>query len=164
MRKNLINSTTKYISVAEEIDFLDKYLMLEQIRFNNSFDYRIEETLENIHDTLVPPMLLQPFIENAVIHGLSKLTGRSGKLEIVLAEKNDLIVCTITDNGIGRKSALKNKSLGHQSVAISNLETRLQLLNDSSGKQEYTYDITDLEMDGEPSGTRVQVSFPNDLH
>ncbi|MEZ4810799.1 MAG: AAA family ATPase [Allomuricauda sp.] len=164
MRKNLINSTTEYISIAEELEFLDKYLLLEKIRFNNSFEYKIKEKIDNIHDTLIPPMLLQPFIENAIIHGLSKLKERKGKLTLTLAEKNDRIVCTIEDNGIGRENALKHKKSTHKSVAISNLETRLELLNVTTENNEYTYDIIDLEDKNGPAGTRVIVSFPNDLH
>ncbi|MDJ0645690.1 MAG: AAA family ATPase, partial [Flavobacteriaceae bacterium] len=137
MRKNLINSTTRYISIAEEIEFLDKYLLLEKIRFNKNFDYTIDDQIDNIHDTLIPPMLLQPFIENAVIHGLSKLQEKRGKLIISLKEDDENIVCTIIDNGIGRENALKHKSSSHKSVAISNLETRLELLNHSSETKEY---------------------------
>ena len=164
MRKNLINSTTKYISIAEEIEFLDKYLLLEKIRFNNSFDYDIIEKINNVYDTLVPPMLLQPFIENAIIHGLSRLKDRKGKLKVELKENTDFITCTITDNGIGRKNALKNKSTGHKSVAISNLETRIELLNSNSEENEYTYEIIDLYKNKESIGTKVIVKFPNDLH
>ena len=164
MRKNLINSTTRYISISEEIDFLDKYLLLEQIRFNNNFDYKLKENVENPHDTLIPPMLLQPFIENAVIHGLSKLKDRKGKLTVLMEEKGDKIVCTIEDNGIGRENALKYKNSGHKSVAISNLQTRLELLNNFEQAKEYTYKIVDLKSKKGPAGTRVIVSFPNDLH
>ncbi|WP_299526730.1 AAA family ATPase [Winogradskyella sp.] len=164
MRKNLINSTTKYISISEELEFLDKYLLLEKIRFNNNFDYSITETIDNLHDTLIPPMLLQPFIENAVIHGLSKLKERKGKLKVNLDEVEDRIVCTIEDNGIGRENALKHRSPGHKSVAISNLETRLELLNNSEEANEYTYEIVDLKDEKGPTGTKVTVCFPNDLH
>ena len=164
MRKNLVNSTTKYISISEELEFLDKYLLLEKIRFNNSFDYRITETIDNPHDTLVPPMLLQPFIENAVIHGLSKLNDRKGELTISLDEVEDRIVCTIVDNGIGRENASKLRSPGHKSVAISNLETRLELLNNSVQTDEYSYEIVDLKDKKGPIGTKVTVCFPNDLH
>ncbi|WP_420322238.1 AAA family ATPase [Flagellimonas sp.] len=164
MRKNLINSTTKYISISEELEFLDKYLLLERIRFNDGFEFQISEDIDNPHDTLIPPMLLQPFIENAVIHGLSKLEGRKGLLKIHLEETEDRIICIIQDNGIGRKNALKHKSPGHKSVAISNLETRLELLNESNEIKEYTYEIVDLTDDHGPAGTQVKVCFPNDLH
>ena len=155
---------TKYISIAEEIEFLDKYLLLEKIRFNNSFSYHINEDIENIHDTLIPPMLLQPFIENAVIHGLSKLKDRKGNLEVLLKEEDETIVCTIMDNGIGRESALKNRSSAHKSVAISNLETRMELLNSASNANEYTYEIIDLFEKDKAAGTKVIITFPNDLH
>ena len=164
MRKNLINSTTEYISIAEEIEFLDKYLLLEKIRFNNSFNYKIVEDINNVHDTLIPPMLLQPFIENSIIHGLSRLKSRIGELTIDLKESEDLITCTIIDNGIGRENAMKHKSTGHKSVAISNLETRLELLNSASEENEYTYEIIDLFTKGKAAGTKVIVKFPNDLH
>jgi len=164
MRKNLINSTTKYISIAEEIEFLDKYLLLEKIRFNDSFDYEIVEDVGNVYDTLLPPMLLQPFIENAIIHGLSRLKDKKGKLTIALKEEGDIITCTIVDNGIGRKNALKHKDTGHKSVAISNLETRIELLNSTADGNEYTYEIIDLYKNKEALGTKVILKFPNDLH
>ena len=134
------------------------------MRFNNSFEYTIREKIDNIHDTLIPPMLLQPFIENAIIHGLSKLKETKGKLSISLEEYEDKIECVIMDNGIGRKNAEENKKGTHQSMATSNLETRLELLNNFSENKEYIYEIIDLYINGKPAGTRVVVSFPNDLH
>lgn len=163
MRENLENSTLKYISIADEIRFLERYIELERIRFNNAFDYTFEVNIDNIHDTLIPPMFLQPFIENAIIHGLSGLN-RPSKLEIVLSETNDKIKCIILDNGIGRVSAKKNKDLNHKSVAISNLEARLEILNMSSIDSEYNFEIIDLFKGKQPSGTKVLLTFPNDLH
>ena len=164
MRQNLENSTIEYISIAEEVEFLKKYLLLEKIRFNYIFDYTIDVDIDNEHDTLIPPMLLQPFIENAVIHGLSKIKDRKGMLHIELSETEDKIVCLIVDNGIGRATTLKNKRTNHKSVAISNLEARLELLNLASDSNEYDFEIIDLYNGNKASGTKVVVSFPNDLH
>ncbi|WP_242083374.1 AAA family ATPase [Aestuariivivens sediminis] len=164
MRENLENSTTEFISISDEIEFLEKYLYLERIRFNEVFDYKLNVEIENIHDTLIPPMLLQPFIENAIIHGLSKIKDRKGNLDISLKEERDEIICTITDNGVGRAVASTHKRSNHKSVAISNLEARLELLNSNSETKEYQFDIIDLKDGNQAKGTKVLISFPNDLH
>ncbi|NHF60508.1 response regulator [Flavobacteriaceae bacterium TP-CH-4] len=163
MRLNLENSLTPYISLSDEIKFIKQYLELERIRFQKSFSYNISVQVENPEDIMIPPMLLQPYLENAIIHGLGKLD-RHGELYLLIQEENDIVKCTITDNGIGREAGIKYKPKKHHSVAMANIEARLEMLNAVMEKEEFSVSIVDLETKGRPTGTRVVLVFPNDLH
>jgi len=163
MRLNLENSLSPYISLSDEIKFLKQYLELERIRFQESFSFSISIQVENPEDIMIPPMLLQPYLENAIIHGLVKL-GRPGELYLLIQEEMDFIRCTITDNGVGRKATKKSQPNKHHSVAIANIEARLEMLNTIMEKEEFSLSILDLETKGKPSGTRVVLVFPSDLH
>jgi sensor histidine kinase YesM len=131
---------------------------MERLRFNNSFTYRISLLNEIDTDNLyIPPLLLQPFCENAIWHGLMQKNGE-GKLEIDLEQDGDILKCTITDNGIGRQQAeeLKTKTAEKQkSLGIKITSDRLSLLNESSGMKSFFRidDVTDEN--GDAAGTRV---------
>ncbi|MEZ4991676.1 MAG: response regulator [Saprospiraceae bacterium] len=164
MRRTLENSTRPYIPVTEEISFLKIYLQLEKERFQGGFDYEIIDELSDPDYTFIPPMLLQPYIENAIVHGFKQI-GYPGKLTVHFRENEDIITCTIRDNGIGRKAARELRSVkSHRSVAMSNTQTRLELLNSTHGATDFRVEIRDL-YDGErAAGTEVVVCFPGDLH
>lgn len=164
MRRTLENSTRRYISMAEELRFLEKYLNLEKERFRGRFDYEIIDELEDADYTFIPPMLLQPYIENAIVHGFKQIDYQ-GELRVKLQESNGSVVCTITDNGIGRKAAAERRTVrSHKSVAMSNTKARLELLNSTHQASEFLAEIRDLEDDGRALGTEVVLCFPADLH
>lgn len=165
MRTTLENSLQKFITLTAEIEFLKLYLELEKKRFNYNFDYEIEveEEVDN-NDCFIPPMLLQPYIENTVVHGLSnRETG--GKVRIYFQIRNDELICTITDNGIGRKRAMELRKLRvgesqHRSLGMSILDTRLNLLHELTGKS-YNVLVKDLKnARGEAMGTRIRIWIP----
>lgn len=108
-------------------------------------------------------MLIQPYLENAIIHGLRKST-KPGHLILEIVETKNLICCTIQDNGIGRTKASTIKGQHHRSVAMSNIEARLELLKMEFGGDEFSVSVTDLWNGEEPAGTVVKLSLPNDLH
>jgi LytS/YehU family sensor histidine kinase len=149
------------IILEDELEMLRLYLDLERLRFKNSFDYSISFYNHfDISSIFIPPLLLQPFAENAIWHGLMHKEGK-GTLEVAFELENNMLNCYITDNGIGRKkaaafksrSAERQKSLGMQITA-----GRLALLNRDI---EQTFlnieDLTDEE--GEATGTRVTVKI-----
>lgn len=158
IRMVLTNSKKTFISLEDELDMLRLYLDMERLRFKNAFDYSIslknEIEPENI---FMPPLLFQPFAENAIWHGLMHKEGH-GHLEIALSADKKVLTCMITDDGIGRdkavafesKSAQKQKSMGLQITT-----ERLALLNQERDKQSFfrIEDITDDE--GNIAGTRV---------
>lgn len=146
IRLVLINSQKPYIVLEDEIEMLRLYLEMEQLRFKNTFDYSIiyNNDIEP-SNIMLPPLLLQPFCENAIWHGLMHKEGH-GQLSIAFSMRNNILNCTITDNGIGRaraaeiqtKSAEKIKSLGIKLTA-----ERLALFNEDRSIQTY-YNIEDI--------------------
>lgn len=158
IRMVLINSNKKLITLEDELDMLKLYLDMERLRFKDSFNYSITFTNSiDASNVFVPPLLLQPFVENAIWHGLMHKQGQ-GNLEIVLNVEDKTLICIITDNGIGRsKSAiLKSKSAEKQkSMGLYITRERLALLNKDIEEQTYFNfeDITDTE--GNSAGTRV---------
>ena len=111
MRMILNNSMQQYVLLSEELASLSLYLDLEQVRFNNRFSYKIDIDDEVEEDLVkVPPMLIQPFVENAILHGLMHKP-EGGLITICLTENgNNTLTCTITDNGVGRKAAAEIES------------------------------------------------------
>ncbi|MBN8697229.1 MAG: histidine kinase [Bacteroidetes bacterium] len=163
MRKILEISEKNEILLSEEIEILDNYLQLEKLRFGDDFEFHIlkHEQVKADH-VYVPPMVIQPFIENAIKHGLLHKKGLK-TLKIEFKTNETELICTIEDNGIGRKrSAEINKKYrtGHYSFATNATEKRIELLNSFSKKQ-YRFEIIDKEEKGEPTGTKVNIHIPN---
>ncbi len=158
MRMIMNHSRHSVISLADELEVLQLYLDMEKLRFKDAFDYVIipddELDLGDIH---IPPLLLQPFVENAVWHGLMHKTER-GLLTIVLHADADMLTCIIQDNGVGREKAemLKSKSAQkHKSMGLQITAERLTLLTDKDSPGHF-FDIEDLyDAEGHPMGTRV---------
>ncbi|MBX7204622.1 MAG: histidine kinase, partial [Bacteroidia bacterium] len=158
VRRTLNYSEKDFIDFEQEIKLLELYLSLEKLRFKKDFTYTIELPAEE--DFLVPPMLIQPFIENALVHGLLHKQGEK-KLKVSFELKDNLI-CTIEDNGIGRERAraiqMRQKK-EHESFSGNALHNRFEILNNLfKGKFGYTYD--DLYQNDEPCGTKVTLVIP----
>ena len=156
-------SQKAFISIEEEVRFLSDYLALEKERFPDVFEFEINNEADD--EINIPPMLLQPYIENAIIHGFKHLD-RKGELTIDLEEKEEVVICKIRDNGVGRKKGMEQRSSikEHKSHAMSNTSNRLQLLKNTHGKDCFSVEINDLEENGSASGTEVIISFSADLH
>jgi tetratricopeptide (TPR) repeat protein len=163
MRKVLENSQHTYIPLSDELNALTLYLELESIRFRDKFDYEIKVD-EEIDPLMfkVPTMLIQPYVENSICHGLMPMETK-GKVKIEINLVNDYLTCTIEDNGIGRDAARerKNERQGnHNSLGTKIAASRLDLVNSLYGsclKTTYT-DLKDA--DGKPAGTRVEMQIP----
>lgn len=105
VRKTLNYSDKDFIGIEQEIDLLKVYLSLEKLRFKNTLTYEIN--IENVEEVMLPPMLIQPFIENALLHGLLH---KKGERRIVINfHLSDTLLCEIIDNGIGRKKSMEIK-------------------------------------------------------
>jgi LytS/YehU family sensor histidine kinase len=157
----LQNSSRSLISLEDEINVLTLYLELEHMRFQRSFDYTIDADEElDISDIQVPSMLIQPFVENALWHGLMHKTANR-RLTIRFHPANDdVFICEVEDNGIGRKKAAeikaqRTKTISHESKGINISTDRLRLIGLQQGKQASVRfeDLYDAE--GNPAGTRV---------
>lgn len=166
----LLRSTTKssnklHVELEEEIKFLKAYLDMEKLRFRQDFVYTLDVDPSLLESrSIIPRMIIQPFVENALIHGFAGLD-RQGELQIHIApsEIKQGICCTVIDNGRGRNAAQKivkaQPQFGHLSIATSNINKRLDFLR-QLGYQEVMYQIEDLVGNGEAAGTKVKVFLP----
>jgi tetratricopeptide (TPR) repeat protein len=163
IRKILENSQHTSIPIKDELEALTLYLELEKLRFKEKFSYRIDVADEI--DTLqykIPTMLIQPYVENAICHGLVTKDG-SGYVNIAFSMEFDYIRCVIEDNGIGREAAMeikKHRETNHNSLGTRITESRLDLVNSLYGTSlKVIYD--DLKDEhGDAIGTRVEIHIP----
>jgi len=163
MRYYLDSSFTSNVLLKEEMDGLNLNIELEHLRMNKSFEYEViaDEHLEP-EETEIPPMLAQPFIENAIKHGL-RTKAEGGKLRVEFSQlQEDVMKCVIEDNGIGRTAAaaLKKSSNGHHSRGIEITKSRLKNIWKEDFKEEYLSIIDLKNTSDEPIGTRVELLFP----
>lgn len=162
MRTVLKNSDQDFIGLATEIQTLGIYLELEHFRFGDKFDYDLQVASNVEPETVkIPPMLIQPYIENAIWHGL-RYKEEKGILEVKFFIEDKKLFCTIYDNGIGRKKSSELKTThqkSYQSTGIKNTKERIELLN-KLHKTSLGISIKDIEEDGVGTGTLVKISLP----
>ncbi len=163
MRAVLENSEEDFIPLSKELELLELYVKLEHSRFPEKFDYEINIDNDiDIEAFQIPPMLLQPYIENAIWHGL-RYKENKGMLQIAIRRKNmDLIEIEIVDNGIGRKKSaeLKTKNQKKQkSKAMGNIKKRIAILNEMY-KDKVAVMVSDLQKD--KTGTSVLLTLKKD--
>lgn len=159
VRLILDHSREKKIVLKDELEVAELYMQLEQIRFENKFSFSIDAGNLDITTTEVPPLIIQPFVENAILHGL--LPGdRAGMLKVTIQRKDELVLCSIEDNGIGREQARKIRERSGYNRKSHGMEItlkRIELFNKENGVKQDVY-ITDLYTpDGMPAGTRVDI-------
>jgi len=162
IRQVLENSKHSFITLNEEIETLKLYLELEMLRFEGKFEYQIDmEDDISDYDVEIPSMIIQPFLENAIWHGLMPKVGDS-RLKLYFAQTDDFIICTVEDNGIGREAAAvanKGRDEKHKSTGIANTVKRLKLLSNAKDDDKLMQ-ITDMEKDGAALGTLVTLKIP----
>ncbi|NOT50415.1 MAG: histidine kinase [Chitinophagaceae bacterium] len=161
LRSTMDNADAAIISLEEEIKYLDTYLQLEKLRFGDKFDYAINaEPGVDVLQTYVPAMLLQPYVENSIRHGVRFLEDKKGVISIRAKKEDGFLVCEIDDNGIGREKAAQLKSSMHieyQSRGMQLSRRRAELYN----IQQQVIDKKDGA--GIASGTTIIVSIPLEL-
>lgn len=166
LRTILIHSDKETISLKEELEILQLYIELESIRFRDSFHYDIScEDAIDPDEVKVPAMLIQPFVENAVWHGLMHKEGQRW-LKIRFSEHGECIRCTIEDNGIGREQSARLKAdiaadKKHKSKGIEVSVERLRALRNPKGKTGSMSIIDKTDPSGNPSGTIVEICIPD---
>jgi len=133
MRDVMENSQEDFISLTKEIDILKMYLKLENHRFKEKFDYSFEvDEVINTEEVVIPPMLIQPYIENAVWHGL-RYKKEKGFLKVTISQHETAIVIVIEDDGIGRKKSQEIKTENQkvlQSTGLKNIDSRLKIISE----------------------------------
>ncbi|HEX5653761.1 MAG TPA: histidine kinase, partial [Chitinophagaceae bacterium] len=162
LRQVLENAEKDLIPLSKELYSLQLYVDLEKLRMNMEVDYVVSmDAMVQPDQTRVPPLILQPFVENALWHGLSRKQGDK-KISLRLITEKDWILCEITDNGIGRKNAVDSYSQfpeGHLSKAVHITRQRLMDFNQSPGTEPLTF--IDNEERGQASGTTVVIRISN---
>lgn len=164
MREVLNNAETDFITLTEEVNLLSHYLKLEHDRFNDKFDYSIQLDPDlNMEQIKIPSMLVQPFIENSIWHGLRYLEEK-GHLELIIAIEKGQLIISVKDTGIGRKKSQEIKTKNqknYRSIGIQNIYKRIDII-----KQVYKIpveisisDSNPLDMNGN-TGTIVKISCP----
>lgn len=160
----LHNSEKQMVTINEDIESVTLYLELERMRFDNKFDYTItfENDIDGDYDE-IPPMIIQPYLENAILHGINPKEG-NGHIEIKIEQLFSFIKITITDDGVGRAKANALKSLQspskHKSLGMKITEDRLRLLNNMQQSQ-LNVNIIDLyDSKNEAIGTQVELYVP----
>lgn len=163
VRLILQNSQTPFITLENELESLRLYLELEALRFNNHFTYQISypEDME-ISVVKVPPLIIQPYVENAIWHGLMHKEEK-GQLNIIIAEENDCLSIQVADNGIGRKESalLASKTpTRYKAMGMRITADRISILNQTYDKKQ-SIQIRDLvDERGNAGGTEVTIKIP----
>lgn len=162
IRSVLENSKHEVIPLSKEIETLSLYIELECLRASFSFDYDLKVNNSVRPDIVqIPPMLLQPYIENAILHGLKPLKGKKGFLQVEFWYENSALKCIIEDNGVGRKRAMElkeKKKASHQSMGMAVTQDRLDVLSKSNFFRTQVHIIDKFENEI-ASGTRVEINI-----
>jgi LytS/YehU family sensor histidine kinase len=163
MRLILDNSRSEFVTLENELKALDLYIQLEALRFNEAFSYSIKhETNTATQQILIPPMLLQPFVENAIWHGLLYRTEPNGMLQINVVEAGQRLYITISDNGVGRKAAAAHKSksaLQNKSFGMKITEERIATVNEAYGTNAQITIVDDYDTQGVATGTTIKLEL-----
>jgi LytS/YehU family sensor histidine kinase len=164
IRLTLNHSRETFVTLRENVEYLDAYLEMEQLRFKDSFNASVKvDAAVDDEEVYIPSLMIQPLVENAVWHGLLHKEGKK-KISVRFSANGPYIICSIEDNGIGiiRSEASKNQQHAtHKSVGLENLRNRIAIMNEKFD-MDCSLTITDLsETDATLTGTLVVLKFKN---
>ncbi len=160
IRQNMHNISKGFISLEEELNLVENYLNLEKLRFKEFIQYSITvEDYVETEDIMIPPLMIQPLVENAVKHGLLPKQSTDNKVDIYVYEKGNTLYIDITDNGVGITYSQKQETRLHESFGLSNLQKRTEHLRRIQ-KQQIDIEIKELVSDdGTVLGTKATVKM-----
>ncbi len=163
IRKVLDASQKNFISLKEELDIVKLYLELEKFRFQGRFDYTLNVGKRiNPDQVSIPSMILQPFLENAIWHGLMPKKGGGGLVELDVMRKDEgHLTVTIADNGIGRERSgeINRRRKQHNPTGMRNVEERIRLLNELNNSNLAVHVVDLYDKEGKGCGTRVEIEL-----
>jgi hypothetical protein len=167
IRQTMDSAEKGTISIDHEIKYLTRYVELEKMRFGHSFDYTIvaDEQIDKAN-TYIPSMILQPYVENSIRHGMRYKTDGKGLIEIKFQQSEGRLLCIVEDNGIGREHARQFRSQMHveyQSKGMSLAAERIKALNRQYAASVAIDIIDKTDPEQKPSGTRIVIYFPNKM-
>ncbi|MCM4156301.1 tetratricopeptide repeat protein [Gramella sp. AN32] len=157
MRKTLVNSEKKEVLLEDDLELLRLYLEIETKRLNNKFTSSIEvDPGIDIHRTLIPPCILQPFVENSIWHGISQMKGK-GHIKIEVKERDKMLVCSVEDNGQGRANTINTLRKESEVKGINITQNRVNIINQVKNSK------GNVNFIDKPQGVRVEVSLPLEI-
>ncbi len=163
IRMTLDNSQETKVSVKDEIEALKLYLELESLRLEGKFTFNINVAHPEILGFQIPTLLIQPFVENAIWHGIMMKKSKAGHVNVTVERQNEYLICQIEDDGIGRKAAIalnKKTDKQHKSLGYKITAQRIELLN-TIYRDSFSIEYDDLiNTNGEPTGTKVTIRIP----
>ncbi len=163
MRLTLELSASPYNSITDEVSYLSEYISLEQLRFPNQFDFSFDIHSEiDKNNIAIPNMMIQPIVENAINHGIKYVKNRQGFISINMIVENDIVVCIVKDNGVGRNmnKALLDDYKTHKSFGMDIITKRLATFN-AEGENKYCMEVIDVkDQHNNPSGTEIILHLP----
>jgi tetratricopeptide (TPR) repeat protein len=161
LRISLENARQAWVPLGDELDALEHYLSLQQLRFQNVFEYEFDlfdEYEDERDEVLVPPMLLQPFVENAIQHGMAGRQDGSGVIRVQIRKSGKMLDCRILDNGLGAAAPSVKDPAKKSSLSTTITRERLQIIGRELGQQASVETQYGIEADG--SGTEVRLQIP----
>ncbi len=161
MRLTLEYSKGSLIPIDKEIESLQNYLELEKLRFHDKFEFEIRSSERVEFNMGLPPLLIQPFVENAILHGIVPKDG-TGKIEVDFDVEKEQLICTIKDDGIGlseSKHLKENSVTAHKSMALGITKKRLEIMESITSKSAQI-EITELQSQNKKTGTKVVLRLP----
>jgi hypothetical protein len=161
LRELLESGTSESISVKDEVDLLRGYVEIEKLRFDKTFDFGLHVNVPAANEKKIPFMLIQPFVENAIWHGLLPKHGKR-KLDITISEESlQTLLCVVEDNGVGRSTdAWKSLPMKKKSVGMEFVKQRLEILRKVTNTC-CSFKIDDkIDADGKAAGTKVSILIP----
>lgn len=162
IRTVLNNMNEEYVGLNVELGSLEDYLKIEYLRFGDKFDYSLEVDPQVVPESIrVSPGIVQPFVENAIWHGVMGLDRRKGMIRVSLLMNNGTLICNVEDDGVGRarSEAMKDSTLPKKSKGISLAMERLRIINNLQ-RTNYRIVISDLHPDRVETGTKVEIDMP----
>jgi len=161
LRTMLESNTSEAISLEEEMEIIRAFVEIEKLRFGNTIEFQLQSNVANPKNVMIPFMLIQPFIENAIWHGLlMQKNNPTLKMELLCVDK-DKILCRIDDNGVGRASArITNQPVKKKSLALDFIKQRLELIEKSKGISCYFKIIDKMDSEGKSLGTCIELLIP----
>ncbi len=155
MRQTLEHSEKDEIPIEEDVDLLIEYMDIEKKRISGGFHYNIEVAPDiDVENTLVPPMVMQPFVENSIWHGISNMEGQ-GHIQIEIKKEGGMLLCSVDDNGVGRaKSSEKMNGFNKVSLGTKITKNRIDIINKRKNAQ------ASLKIIDKAQGTRVEIKLP----
>ena len=155
MKMSLLDASKSTRTLGEEMAFVKAYLELQKLRFKDKFDFSIDFKDDSLGKLNLMPFMVQTFVENAIKHGISGISN-TGVLKVLVEAKDNGVLISVKDNGVGRKAAMLNKRMVSTGQGVKLVKEYMDILNKKDNRS-MKIDIIDLYENDKPTGTLVEI-------